>query len=314
MDAIVHRRRPWSPGAAVATAVVVVAFLLLAVFAAPASAAEAAGAAEDSQVVLSGHVDVASGETSDDIVVLHGAVIVDGVVDGSVVVFDGPVTVNGEVTDDLVAFNGAVAVSAEGRVGGDVVSPRGPSIASGASIGGEVLRTRADWGLNSIAITRFASWIAVSASTLVLGVLLGLFAPRAADAAMTVARTQPGRAAAWGLAVAIGLPLLAVLAIITVIGIPFGIGLLLALALLYSVGYVTLAWLVGRVVRPHPASQVWAFVLGWLIVRALALVPFLEGALWFPGAALGLGVLCAAAWTTGRPSSVQIAPVAGTPA
>lgn len=317
MNTSAHPGSQWLRRSGAVAVVGVVTLLLVMALASAARATESTALADQSQVVLSGRVDVPAGGTSDDVVVMHGAATVDGVVDGSVVVFDGPVTVNGEVTEDLVAFNGAVVVGEQARVGGDVVSPRSPQLAEGASIGGAVLRVRADWGLDSLAVTRFASWIAVSVSTLALGLLLVLFAPRAAEAAEAAVRTQPGAALAWGLAVAVGLPVIAVIAILTVVGIPFGVGLLLAFALLYSVGYVTVAWLIGRAVPLRFGSQIAAFLVGWLIVRALALVPFLDGLLWFPCAALGLGVLCAAAWSARRPAAVtdaSAAPAAGAPA
>jgi hypothetical protein len=104
------------------------------------------------------------------------------------------------------------------------------------------------------------------------------------------------------------MPLAAVLAIATVVGIPFGVGLLLAFALLYSVGYVGLAWLAGRIIRPGPGAELSAFAVGWVILRLAALLPVLEGLLWFPGAAIGLGVLGAAAWNASHPSAAPAPP------
>ncbi|HEX6256011.1 MAG TPA: hypothetical protein VFZ70_09390 [Euzebyales bacterium] len=282
-----------------------------------AQAADAAVVTDEARVVLSGTVDVARGETVRDLIVLHGAVNVDGVVDGSVVVLDGPVAVRGTVTRDVVAVNGTVVVEDGGHIGHDLVSPRSPRIARGATIDGTVHRVRTDWGLRSVAVPWFWSWLAVSVSTLALGALLTLLAPQAVDAALTTVRTRPGGVLA-GVAVAmVGLPAVAVLAIITVIGIPFGVGLLLAFALLYAVGYVALAWLAGRVIRPGPGSELSAFAVGWVILRVAALVPIIEGLLWFPGAAVGLGVLGAAAWRARRPSSAPAPPTlpaAGAPA
>lgn len=122
---------------------------------------------------------------------------------------------------------------------------------------------------------------------------------------MTAARTRPGRVLVGAVIVAFGLPTIVALAIVTVVGIPFGVGLLLALPLLYAVGYVSLAWSAGRVIRPRSATALTAFLVGWAIVRALAVVPFLEGLLWFPGAALGLGVLLAGAWDARQPSAAS---------
>jgi hypothetical protein len=313
MNTIMHRHGEvtrWGAGAIIAA---LFALLLLLPLSGVARAAEA-GAGEQSQVVLSGQVAVPAGETVDDVVIMHGAATVDGTVRGSLVVFDGPVTVAGEVSGDVVALNGAVTVAQRARIGGDLVSPRTPQIAEGATIAGDVQRVTADWRLDGILLSQVVSWIAVSASTLVLGLLLVIFAPRAADAAMSTARTRPGAAFGWAVAVAIGMPVVAVIAILTVVGIPFGVGLLLAFALLYSVGYVTAAWLAGRLISPQLDSRLAAFVIGWVLFRVAALVPVLDGLLWLPGAALGLGVLCAAAWharTTSDSSLAAPLPPAG---
>lgn len=281
----------------------VAAVLLLIVLPSAASAAESAGGTDAFRFVLSGTVDVPAGETVGDVVIMHGAATVDGTVDGSVVVLDGPVTVTGEVMQDVVVFNGAVVLADGARIGHDVVSPRSPQVAEGVTIDGSVRRARTDWGLRSLTVSWFWSWLAVTFSTLALGLLLVLLAPHAADAGRTVLQTRPGLVAGAAAIVAVALPVVAVLALVTAVGTPFGAGLLLALPLLYAVGYVGLAWLAGRIIRPLPASQFAAFVVGWAIVRAVALVPFLEGLLWFPGAAFGLGVLVAAAWNAGQPSA-----------
>jgi cytoskeletal protein CcmA (bactofilin family) len=282
----------WGAGAVIAF---LFALLLLLPLSGVANAAQV-DADEQDQVVLSGQVTVGADETVHDVVIAHGSATIEGVVRGSLVVFDGPVTVAGEVAGDVVVLNGNVTVAQGARIGGDLVSPRTPQVAEGAVIAGDVQRLTTDWRLDEIALSRWVSWLAVSVSTLALGLLLLIFAPRAADAAVRTARTRLGAALAWGVAIAIGLPIVAVIAILTIVGIPFGVGLLLAFALLYAVGYVTAAWLVGRLIRPQLTSRLAAFMIGWAIFRVVALVPFIDGLLWFPGAALGLGVLCAAAW------------------
>ena len=61
----------------------VIALTVLSAFLAPAQAA-VSDADRGSQVVLWGRVDVPTGETSGPVVVFHGPVTVDGVVDGAV--------------------------------------------------------------------------------------------------------------------------------------------------------------------------------------------------------------------------------------
>lgn len=314
MNTITHRHGKGTRWGATAIIALLFALLLLLPLSGVASAAQA-GAGEQSQVVLSGQVVVPAGEAVDDVVIMHGPATIDGTVRGDLVAFDGPVTVAGEVAGDVVALNGTVTVAQRARIGGDLVAPRAPQIAEGATIAGDVQRVTYDWRMSD-ALTGFMSWLAVSVSTLALGLLLVTFAPRAADAAVRTARTRQGAALGWAAAVAIGMPVVAVIAIFTVVGIPFGVGLLLAFALLYSVGYVAAAWLTGRLIRPQLRSRLAAFMIGWVLFRIAAMVPFLDGLLWFPGAAVGLGVLCAAAWhartTSESPLATPLPPAEAT--
>ena len=79
-------------------------------------------------------------------------------------------------------------------------------------------------------------WLAVSVSTLLVGVLLLLLAPRMLAAAERSARGHLWAAVGWGVLVAIALPLVAVLALVTLVGIPLGVALLLALVPVMLVG------------------------------------------------------------------------------
>jgi hypothetical protein len=86
----------------------------------------------------------------------------------------------------------------------------------------------------------------------------------------------------------------------TLVGIPFGIGLLFALALIYATGYVMSAWVLGRTVVRTKRRMV-AFLAGWGILRAVALIPVLGGIAWFAATAFGLGVLLVEAWRARSP-------------
>jgi hypothetical protein len=153
-------------------------------------------------------------------------------------------------------------------------------------------------------ITKLSVWVAISASTLALGLLLLLLGPRAADAVHRTSRERPGAAAGWGLGLFLGVPVVCLLSIGTLVGIPFGVGLLLALAFLYSVGYVWSVWVVGRTLigpggrhgrRPRRYA---AFLAGWAAMRALGFVPVLGAITWLAGAAFGLGLMAVATWRT----------------
>ena len=114
------------------------------------------------------------------------------------------------------------------------------------------------WGLAG----QLAWWLAVSVSTLLVGVVLLLLAPRMLAAAgaqrarASLARRRLGRPRA------IALPVVAILALVTLVGIPFGGALMLALVPLMLVAYVTAAWILGRRIVKEPRSPWLALLAG----------------------------------------------------
>ena len=119
------------------------------------------------QIVLSGRVFVPRGQVAGEIVVFTGRVQVAGVVQGDVVVVDGPVTISGQVSGSVISFDGSVRLAATAQVAGDVIAREEVDAADGAQVGGEV-RAHAPFTFTTPAraLGRFASWLAVSVSTL----------------------------------------------------------------------------------------------------------------------------------------------------
>jgi hypothetical protein len=251
------------------------------------------------QVVFSGGLRVPAGERANTVVVFHGPVRIDGAVEGSVVVFDGTLTVSGTIRDNAVVFNGHVLLKPGARVGGDLVTRQRPTIQSGATVVGQIKRLQ---NLSiSLGLTwHWVIWIAYTASTLILGLILLALFPRALEAAAVAALARVGASIGWGLLLFFGLPIVGVLLLATVVGIPLGIALLLALWLVYTIGYTATLVVVGRSLVRLPRSRFVAFLAGWGIMRLLALIPFLGGVLWFAGAVYGLGALAAASSGTRR--------------
>jgi len=261
--------------------------------AAPALAQEAE---RDEQIVLTGRVVVAENETVGDVVIFNGPATIDGTVRGDVLVFNGDLAISGTVTGDVASFNGDVALADGARVGGDLVTQSRPDIASGATVEGDRRRVNAELALGRIGwISRFAVWVAISVSTLVFGLLLVAFAPRAAEAAAAAAVRGVGRSIIWGLLLFFGIPIVSVIALMTLVGIPFGLGMLLALALIYTLGYTASSFALGRALVKPPTSPFLAFLAGWGIVRVVSLVPFLGGLVGFVAVVYGLGILAVAA-------------------
>jgi hypothetical protein len=209
------------------------------------------------------------------------------------------------VNGDVVALDGDVALLAGGHVTGDVTIARGTlAVQVGSAIDGKVHRGGLAFLSPAKLVTKLAFWIAISVSTLLLGLLLVLLGPRAGDAAARAGRTAVGASIGWGAVAVFGLPVVAVLLLVSLVGLPFGLGLLLALALLYAVGYVYGAWWLGRlIVRPSRhggARRLAAFLAGWAILRAVGFVPVLGGITWFLAAWYGLGAATVAMWRARR--------------
>jgi hypothetical protein len=253
-------------------------------------------------VVLTGTLVVPAGSTVSDAIIFDGDATIAGDVTDEVIAFNGDVVVTGGVRGDVVALNGRVTVGPGVTVGGDVVSREVPVIASSATIVGQVRRaSRLDVNAGQFAmIGRFLVWIATTVSSFLLGLVLVLFVPRAADATASTAARRVGASIGFGFLMLIGVPIAAVIAMAFIIGIPIGLGVLLALGLIYWLGYTVGAFALGRRLVSAPRHRMLAFLAGFGILRLLALIPFVGSVVWLGATVWGLGALVIAARIAGR--------------
>jgi hypothetical protein len=267
------------------------------------------------QIVMNGRLDVPAGDTVDTAVLFHGTATIEGTVTGSVVVFDGHTEISGHVQQDVFVFNGPVTVRSGAQIDGDLVTSETPTVESGATVTGQQQRisTRFDAGSFGVA-SRFAWWFGYSISTLVLGLLLLLFAPGLDTAIVRAVRERIGGSIGFGALAFFVLPIVAVLLLVIVITLPLGLFMLLALGLIYTVGYVAGAHAIGRLLVKAPStSRFFAFLAGWGILRVLALIPVLGGLAWTLASIFGLGVLLVASRRpAAEPMSAQAIPPAPT--
>jgi cytoskeletal protein CcmA (bactofilin family) len=279
-------------------------------------AASARAADGDDRVVITGGSIVSAGQVAGDVIVLDGPVEIAGRATGDVVAISGPVRVTGRVDGDVVAVSDRAVLGPSARVGGDLrYGDERPVVAQGARVGGSIENedwadtvSSPGWGIASW----IGWWLAVSVSTLLVGVLLLLVAPRMLVAAEQAARHRLWASLGWGVLVAIASPVAAVLALVTLVGIPFGVALLLALVPVLLVAYVTGAWIVGRRIVKEPASPWLALLAGWGVLRVLALVPVLGFLVGLVATAIGLGALVVALRRARRPAAA--APASEAPA
>jgi hypothetical protein len=247
---------------------------------------------------------VAPSETDSSDVIFDGPVLIAGHVTGSVVSFHGPVTISGRVDGSVISFSDRVTLLSGAHVGGDVRSYRQAAIASGASVGGTV--TGIDFAkLNQAAwVSRYVWWFGVTVSTLLLGLMILAF-PRRTQEALRDAAARTWPSIGWGLLWFFVLPIVAIILCVTIVGLPLGLALLFALGLIYLIGYVAAAWWLGGVVARH-ASRFVAFLAGWGILRAAALIPFLAGTLWTVATIFGLGLITIALWSRRKAVPVEV--------
>jgi hypothetical protein len=273
-----------------------------------AVSAETSRNEEDAIVVISGDVSVPRGETVDGIYIASGDLRLAGRVDGDVVLFAGDATVSGRVDGDLVTFGGQARLLPSAFVSGDVhYSDERPIVAGNAIVRGDVTKENwsgwDDWDDFLPIVGAFALWLGISVSMAILGVLLLLIAPRAADALYVRSRERAGPVIAIGIAIGICLPLAATIALVTLVGIPLAFVIGLALLPIAALAYVTAAYALGRRLVGEPRSQFWAFLAGLAILRALALIPFLGLLVGLAAVVFGLGLLGAAIGAAREPKA-----------
>jgi len=193
-----------------------------------------------------------------------------------------------------------------------------PAIASSATVDGRIRgvdRLNVNVGQFTF-VGRFLVWIATTVSSFLLGLALILFAPRATDAVAGAAVQRFGASVGFGFLLLFGTPIVAVVAIGILVGIPLGLGMLFALGFFYWLGYTFGAYALGRRLVAAPTHRVVAFLAGWGIFRAVALVPVLGGLGWLAATVWGLGALAIAARTAGREptaAGTALVPAGGPP-
>jgi hypothetical protein len=262
------------------------------------------------QFVVKGAIALEPGQRAGTLVTVDGPITVPrgAVVRDDVFAVDGTVRIAGTVRGDVVTIGGRAILEPSAVVGGGVrwVSER-PRVAPGARVGDGVEKVNTDVASAVPFLASVWWWVAVGLSTLALGMLLLWLAPRAADALSVRMRSDWGPAIGVGFVLALLLPVVGLLAIATLVGVPFGIGVLLALLPLAALGYVTTAWVLGRLLVGPPRGRALAFLAGWAILRGVAALPLI-GVLGFVVASVfGLGAL---AWTTWRARSIAGGPEA----
>jgi hypothetical protein len=279
---------------------------LIAAFAAagsPAAAATVDNESADPVVVIVGDVIVGPQQSVDGIYLVNGHAKIAGRSSGDVIVVDGDLHLWGRIEGDLVMVAGRAYLARGSSVSGDVTyGDEEPRIAPGARVGGDVQKeTWSDvLGLYSI-IGALVLWLAIGISSAVLGILLLVLSPRAADAVFEQARERFWTAVGIGVGIAVAVPIAIFVAAVTVLGLPLSIALGLATLPFAAIAYVTAAWTLGRVIVKPPHGRIPAFLAGLGILRLAALVPGVGLLVGLAAVIVGLGLLGAAIAAARKP-------------
>ena len=293
----------------------------------------------DTEVVFGGSLDIDDDEIARDVLVIGGALSVDGKVLGDAVVIGGAADVNGEVTGDVVAIGGSLDLGDDAHVMGDAVSVGGViEQADGALVEGSIeevafpgfhfgafealkheITHKSDIDVDfrpARAVFGFGWEVMGLALLVLLALLTYLIATR------PVERVSRVVAAEWWKAGLVGLlsqilfvpvfVMIVVVLVISIIGIPFLLLLpfvLLALALVALMGYTGVVLSLGRWAEERfgwrLASGYVAILVGMAMVEIWSLIGELLS--WGPGPvkffAVMFGIfgalLCYAVWTIG---------------
>jgi cytoskeletal protein CcmA (bactofilin family) len=261
-----------------------------------ASPAQTSDHEEDAIVVISGDVNVPRGETVDGVFVISGDVRIAGRVDGDVVLVSGDAVVNGRIDGDLITIGGQARLLPRAFVTGDVrYGDERPIVAGSAIVRGDVTKKN---GLDSLNLVPFLGalifLVGTFISTVILGLLLLLIAPRAADAIEARSHERIGPLIAIGIAIAIALPIAAVIATATIVGLPLAFVILLSLLPLAAIAYCTSAWVLGRRMVKAPHNRYLAFLAGVALLEAVSLIPVVGWLVGFAAAVFGFGLIGAA--------------------
>jgi cytoskeletal protein CcmA (bactofilin family) len=288
-----------------------VAILLSVLAASPALAqAEVPAGNESDQIVMTGRLVITADETVDSAVIFNGPALVEGTVRQTLVVLNGDAEVSGTVREDVVVLNGDLVVRSGAEIGGDLVTRSTATVEDGATVRGTQKSVATEFKIDEVGFGgRVVWWVAYSVSILILGLLLLVFAPQLFASVRETARTRLGSSIGWGAGLFFLLPIGSVLLLVTLVGLPLGIFLLLALAFIYTLGYAVATIAAGNMIMRSSSSRFVVFLVGWVVLRVLALIPVVGGLLWLLGCIWGLGLLAVAIHR--RPTSD--APATATP-
>jgi len=241
---------------------------------------------------------VGADEVVHDLVVMGGAVEVEGTVTGDLTVLGGSATVRSgaEVLGDAVAIGGSLDIEDGAHVAGDV-GVVGGSLRRGekARVGGRSTEIHRDEGHDGRALgfaRHLGGAITNTALLFVLGVVLIALGGRRMRVLQVEVASRPARSFALGIVGVLAAVAITVALCITVIGIPVAIiGVLLAVFAAYAGICAVLAAVGAALTRHRSPSPYVHLAVGCLVYLLLGWIPYVGGFFTAAVVLAGIGVL-----------------------
>jgi hypothetical protein len=212
--------------------------------------------------------------------------------------------VAGNVNADVSALHLGAGTAIQGRLfyrsEGEV------DMAPGAIVQGPIERgvaeNRRDFGSRTFGGFDALGWLRALVGLSLLGLLVVLLFPGAAQSAADTIRASPWSSLGLGFVLLVGVPMLAIMVFVAglfVGGWWLALMLLALYAISATIGYVIAAEFVGRLVLrlvdKRTEHLVWGLLLGLVLLGVIGQVPFLGGLATFAALVFGLGALALAA-------------------
>jgi len=254
----------------------------------------------DAVVVFGKNAELKANEAADAVVVIGGSAKVSGKVRDAVVTIGGDAEVSGEVGDAVVAVLGSIRIKPGAVVHNQVVAVGGTiEVADGARVLGQTQevdlsglhlgglpRGLKDWFIYCVLKFRLLApqvgWVwVVAGAFLLVYLLITLALPRAVTVCVDELSRRPLTTFFIGLLVKLLAPLVMLLLAVTGIGLVVVPFILVALVAGALIGKAALMQYLGRQLGRQFGSAALqkplvAFVLGWILITLLYLVPVLS--------------------------------------
>ncbi len=273
------------------------------------------GVERESVVSIGKNVELKAGDSAQVVVVIGGSAIINGKVRETVTVVGGDAEINGEVGQEVVAVMGNVKVGPQARLYREIVAVGGKvDVAEGATVEGKPIEVDIsgfglqqpewikNWFKHCVLMFRPLApqvgwlWIVAGISFLFYLLIAAVFT-RPVEACVNELNRRPATTFLLGLLTKMLLPLIFVILAVTVVGIiviPF---IAAAVFLGALVGKVALFEWLGLKLGRQFGTGAWqkpivGFIVGWVVITILYMVPvlglitFLVVSIWGLGGAI----------------------------